>query len=185
MLKIILPKLNFKVERWKWNKEYRVYVSTLGNFKDEFKKNLPIKINAQGYVMVRTRCGMMLAHRLVMFTFKPIPGAEKLTVDHLNHNKRENTIYNLEWVTKKVNLERAKEDQYANKRDQSSHEIRITYKNNLVFHSYEEAYAFVFKKNGMANIPEDKRPNIVNIKDKIKHAIRTHEKYCDGYWDLY
>ena len=30
--------LIFKIERYKWNKEYRVYVSNLGHFKDEHKK---------------------------------------------------------------------------------------------------------------------------------------------------
>ena len=36
MFKIILPTINFKIERWKWNKEYRVYVSTLGHIKNEY-----------------------------------------------------------------------------------------------------------------------------------------------------
>jgi hypothetical protein len=47
-----------------------------------------------------------------MLTWKPIPDAENLTVDHLNHNKRDNSLYNLEWVTQKENLRRAKEDSY-------------------------------------------------------------------------
>ena len=38
MCKIILPSLNLKIEKWRWNKEYRIFVSSLGNFKDEHKK---------------------------------------------------------------------------------------------------------------------------------------------------
>ena len=54
MFKIILPKLKLKVEKWKWNKEYRVYVSNFGNFKDEHKNNMPVKISSVGgYVDIK------------------------------------------------------------------------------------------------------------------------------------
>ena len=45
-----------------------------------------------------------------MLTWKPIPDAENLTVDHLNHNKRDNSLINLEWVTFVENQARAKRD---------------------------------------------------------------------------
>ena len=106
----MLPNFVFKVEKWKFNKDYGVYVSTLGNFKDRHKRLLPIKVDQKGYCAVRTEQGYIKAHRLVMFTWKPIPNAEKLTVDHLNHNKRDNSVINLEWVTRKENQRRAKLD---------------------------------------------------------------------------
>lgn len=53
----------------------------------------------------------MLLHRLVMLTWKPTPEAEMLTVDHLNHNKRDNSLDNLEWVTVEENQVRATRDQ--------------------------------------------------------------------------
>ena len=40
MFKIILPSIKFKIERWKYNEEYQIYVSSLGRFKDEHKKIL-------------------------------------------------------------------------------------------------------------------------------------------------
>ena len=94
-MKWISPRFIFKVERWKWNKEYRVYVSNLGNFKNEHKQNLPFLINQNGYIIIKTENGYKLAHRLVMLTFCPIPNAEDLTVDHKNHNKRDNSLDNL------------------------------------------------------------------------------------------
>ena len=109
-MKFILPKIFLGIERWKWNKEYRVYVSNMGHFKDEHKENLPVKTTTSGYLNVKTRCGYKLAHRLVMLTWRPIPGAEDLTVDHLDHNKRNNALTNLEWVTREENLRRADED---------------------------------------------------------------------------
>ena len=112
---MILPTISLRIERWKFNKEYGIYVSTLGNFKDRYKRRLPIKIDQGGYCRVKTevpKAPWKLTHRLVMLTWKPIPDAENLTVDHLNHNKRDNSLYNLEWVTQKENLRRAKEDRY-------------------------------------------------------------------------
>ena len=107
---MIFPQLILKVERWKFNKDYGVYVSTLGHFKDRHKRLLPIKVNQHGYCAVKTEQGQIFAHRLVMFTWRPIPNAEILTVDHLNHNKRDNSLENLEWVTREENVRRAEND---------------------------------------------------------------------------
>ena len=110
-MKIILPRFLFKIERWKWNSDYRVYVSNLGHIKNEHKQDLPVYIDNNGYCRVHTVCcSYKTVHRLVMLTWRPIPNAEELTVDHLNHNKRDNSLENLEWVTKEENLRRAAED---------------------------------------------------------------------------
>ena len=113
---MIFPTLHLKIERWKFNKDYGVYVSTLGNFKDRHKRRLPVRINQNGYCNIQTEQGYKLAHRLVMLTWKPIPDAENLTVDHLNHNKRDNSLANLEWVTAKENKIRAARDSISEKK---------------------------------------------------------------------
>ena len=111
---MMLPTISLRIERWKFNKDYGIYVSTLGNFKDRYKRPLPVKIEANGYCKIKTEAPhspWKFAHRLVMLTWKPIPDAENLTVDHLNHNKRDNSVANLEWVTFTENQTRAKRDQ--------------------------------------------------------------------------
>ena len=110
MFKFIMPRFIFKVEKWKWNKEYRIYVSNMGHFMDEHKKIIPVKINQGGYVCVKTPYGIILGHRLVMKTWRPTSNMEQLTVDHLDHNKRNNSVDNLEWVTQKENIRRAQAD---------------------------------------------------------------------------
>lgn len=109
----MLPTIKIKFERWKFNKDYGVYVSTHGRFRNRDKANLPIKINQRGYCCVKvdcTTCKAMLAHRLVMLTWRPTDEAENLTVDHKNHNKRDNSLENLEWVTYEENIKRAEID---------------------------------------------------------------------------
>lgn len=105
-------KTNFKIicEKWKFNKDYGVWVSNEGHFKDRYERIIPVRINEKGYVFIKTEQGYRAAHRLVMLTWMPCPDAENLTVDHLDHNKRHNAVSNLEWVSEKVNKERAKQD---------------------------------------------------------------------------
>lgn len=134
MFKFILPRFIFKIERWKWNKEYRIYVSNMGHFMDEHKRPIPIKINASGYVVVPIGYdkGYPTAHRIVMKTWRPTMGMEELTVDHLDHNKRNNAVENLEWVTYTENQRRAREDFIPD-------EPKKKKKNNRV---YKDAYSF-------------------------------------------
>ena len=105
--------IHFSIERWKWNPDFGIYVSTKGRFKNSDKRLIPIQIKEGGYCTVY--CGgnvhrQMLAHRVVMLTWRPTANAENLTVDHLDHNKRNNALDNLEWATEAENLRRAKAD---------------------------------------------------------------------------
>lgn len=181
MMKIILPKFCFKIEKWKWNKEYRVYVSSLGNFKNEYKKPIPFKTTSSGYLNIKTPYGYKSAHRLVMLTFCPIPNAEELTVDHKNHNKRCNELSNLEWVTEKENKKRAREDFLPDKKiplipiDKAK-----TYAEQLkTFSSIQEAASFIIKTQGIQNA---KKKRICN---RIKISIENDTLYCGRKWKDY
>lgn len=184
MCKIIFPKINLKIERWKWNKEYRVYVSSLGRFKDEHKRNLPVKISSKtGYCNVETSCGYKVAHRLVLLTFRPIPNAEDLTVDHLNHNKRDNSLDNLEWVSKGENQERAKADLL---RDQHLKSQVVLSTNTLIcggnamFADFDAAAEFIIAS--IENKKQEvKKENVIN---KIKKAIQYGNVYCGLKWKI-
>jgi hypothetical protein len=109
----ILPKFKIDIEKWKYNPNFEIFVSNKGHIKNRNKKDIAPKIGNDGYVKVfvygSLNCYMSL-HRVVMLTWKPTPEAEELTVDHLDHNKRNNTLENLEWVTLEENQRRAKED---------------------------------------------------------------------------
>lgn len=108
---MIFPTLHIEFEKWKFNKEYGVWVSNFGNFKDIHKRLIPKKIFQQnGYVSVKTKHGNRMAHRLVMYTWCPIEDREAFTVDHIDHNKRNNRVDNLEWVSQAENIMRANDD---------------------------------------------------------------------------
>jgi hypothetical protein len=105
--------IHFSIERWKWNADFGLWVSNKGRFRSRDKRDLPINIEQSGYCTVY--CGgtahkHVKAHRVVMLTWRPTANAENLTIDHLDHNKRNNALDNLEWVTEAENQRRAQAD---------------------------------------------------------------------------
>jgi len=107
----IMPRFFVNCERWKWNDDLRIYVSTHGHVKDEHKKNVAAKINGNGYFCVRLNGRFYTIHRLVLMTWRPLPNdGTPMTVDHLDSNRRNNRLDNLEWVSQAENLRRANEN---------------------------------------------------------------------------
>ena len=107
----IMPRFFVNCERWKWNDDLRIYVSTHGHVKDEYKKNVAAKINGNGYFCVRVNGRFYAVHRLVLMTWRPLPNdGTPMTVDHLDSNRRNNHLENLEWVSQAENLRRATEN---------------------------------------------------------------------------
>lgn len=107
----IMPRFFVNCERWKWNNDLRIYVSTHGHVKDEHKKNIAAKINDKGYFVVPLNNRFYSVHRLVLMTWRPLPNdGTPMTVDHLDSNRRNNHLDNLEWVSQEENLRRANEN---------------------------------------------------------------------------
>lgn len=116
-MRFILPRFFINCERWKWNNDLRIYVSTFGHVKDEHKKNIALKINDKGYFVVPINGKLISVHRLVLLTWRPLPNdGEPMTVDHLDSNRRNNHLDNLEWVSQDENLRRANEKLYKEKK---------------------------------------------------------------------
>lgn len=188
MLKFIMPRFLINIERWKWNDEYRVYVSNTGRFKDEYKKELPMIYGKKGgYICVRTYVGLKSAHRLVMITWRPTRDMESLTVDHLDHNKRNNAVSNLEWVTKEENRRRANqamnkarsEEKKALTIQESNSDFQLTFgQGKYKFNTYEDAADWVIY-NFMPNTGNCKKENVIK---KIKHSVNTKQKYFNLKW---
>lgn len=190
MCRFMFPNFNFNIERWKWNDEYRVYVSTAGRCKDEHKRLLPVKINSSGYCMVKTVCGHRLVHRLVMKTWRPIPDDENLTVDHLDHNKRNNDVRNLEWVTEAENKRRAKQDLInekkkenkspQNKLDNLAATKKVTNGSDTYNTALEAAEVIIKKQNPRQGQPSKKA--IEKAGRRIIAAIQFGKRYLGYNW---
>ena len=102
-------------EKWKKivinNQETFYSVSNLGRVRnDKTKTFLGGTVNNNGYQMVHLRqridkyCSV---HRLVMKAFCPCENQDDLEINHIDGNKLNNVLSNLEWVTCSENIKHA------------------------------------------------------------------------------
>lgn len=100
----MLPNFHFSIERWRKNKEYGVWVSTHGRIRlIKNKEFLNIRINSRGYCVVFTDKGAEYVHRLVAYTWLGGKRNDKYNIDHINNNKRDNSVRNLRWIERDLN----------------------------------------------------------------------------------
>lgn len=100
-------------EIWKDIEGFDGYqVSNLGNIKSLKKPNHPIimkQYEHRGYRLVHITASdgtrkVCQVHRLVLKTFNPCDNMDNLEVNHIDENKANNCLDNLEWMTHKNNV---------------------------------------------------------------------------------
>ena len=92
-----------KPEEWKPVADYNNYeISTLGRVRVGKQILKPDNINH--YLFVRLNGRKVSIHRLMMKTFQPIENADEMQVNHIDGNKHNNQLDNLEWCTQSENI---------------------------------------------------------------------------------
>lgn len=91
-------------------------ISNMGKVKNILtNKILKTQKNSNGYEIVTIRLSngqrsSKLVHRLVAETFLSINNKELFEVNHMNGNKNDNSLENLEWMTRQENLQHARDN---------------------------------------------------------------------------
>jgi hypothetical protein len=120
------------MEQWKIIDEYPKYsVSTFGRVKNNVSgKILSQSINNWGYCRVAiyadNKKRQLSVHRAVATAFIPNDNPERIQVNHIDCDKQNNSVQNLEWVTPVENMTHA-------------------YKNNLVPTYHDKAIVMLDK----------------------------------------
>ena len=152
---------------------YLYYVSNLGNIKNYKNRVLKPYKNNNGYMGINLfKDGQRkhhYVHRLVLSTFKA-NSENKPEVNHKDENKENNTLNNLEWMTRKENAN------YGSRNEKASKAMKIKIKCielNKVFDSAKDAAIFLNKKHGAGNISSC-------CSGKYKSAYGYTWKYAEG-----
>ena len=141
---VIIEKLelfNIKKNYYSIDNNGRIFSNFTNSFMSPSKDN-------NGYLGISLRCydkkiRRFQVHRLVMIIFNPIENMENLQVNHIDGNKQNNNINNLEWCTCSYN---------------HKHAFRIGLKNNIGL------------KLKQTKLTDDK---VIDIFNKIKIGEKT------------
>lgn len=179
-MNFIFPKLVINIEHWKYNKQYGCYVSSIGRMKDSRKRNVTPFKNERGYFVVVANDGKFHSvHRIMMETFQPVGGMENLTVDHLDGNKTNNTLSNLQWTTATENQKRANVQKItipAAKRIEeiSKYPVEFFIVNDKMvsIHHLEETFRSEIKESGMCD-------NDFKMKNAMDAYLRLARRHFD------
>lgn len=94
----------------KYELKFNYYVQDDGKiFSERTNKILSVQLDKDGYEKVQMmstdgKRHRYSVHRLVLENFNPIENMNKFQVNHIDGNKRNNNLSNLEWVTCSENL---------------------------------------------------------------------------------
>lgn len=92
---------------------YRYYATDDGHiFSEHLQRNISEYFDKDGYKKVRLSNGdgsrkVFSVHRLILETFCPHPDSSELQVNHIDGDKTNNKLSNLQWVTCKENINHA------------------------------------------------------------------------------
>ncbi len=96
---------NSKLEIWVPVHNYENYeISNLGRVRVSKTQRILKPDNVNHYLYVRLNGHKVSIHRLMMKSFNPISNADTMQVNHIDGNKHNNQLDNLEWCTSSENI---------------------------------------------------------------------------------
>ena len=142
--KRMFPTIKIRFERWKWNTQHEIWVSTEGRLKDRNKEIIEPLLNDKGYIIFFDEVTQKFknVHRIVLETWRPRADMRDLTVEHKDQNKRNPALRNLMWLTQKENQRRASSNLVYNFESKNTQESIICA--NGVTMTVEEAVTFLY-----------------------------------------
>ncbi len=154
-------------EVWKPVPEFEYYsVSNLGRIKNPFGKILKPSVNYKGYLTVNLNSEyikhkQMFVHRAVALAFIPNPD-ELPQVNHINYDKCDNRVENLEWCTSLYNQR---------------------YSHALAVDQYDLEGNLIKSWNSISDIEDELKIPSTNISKCCKSEINTINSYIFLYHD--
>ena len=101
------------ITKCKYNLKFNYYITDDGKvWSERTQKFLSFQYDKNGYVKVQMRSTdnkshRYSVHRLVLENFKPVENMGNLQVNHIDGDKKNNNLTNLEWTTSEENIRHA------------------------------------------------------------------------------
>lgn len=147
------------------NKEYtiddygNIYDVELGRYKKQIE-------HRKGYMKVsfyvNGKDKKFFVHRLVLMTFNPVENMENLQVNHIDGNKKNNYVGNLEWCTNSENQVHAYKHGLISRKGTKNPQSKLT-----------EEQVIEIADMLLADVPEKEIAKIFNVSDITISTIRT------------
>lgn len=127
-------------EEWRTCDSVNFEVSNIGRVKSNTGKIRAVTVDGRGYCFVSVGGSTVYVHRLVAEAFIGLEKEGKLVVNHIDGNKSNNRVKNLEVVTQSANVQHAYNTGLASKENLQP-VIQVDYKGNIIgeFKSITEA----------------------------------------------
>lgn len=116
----------------KYPLKYNYYILESGEIYSEItNKVLSVQLDKDGYEKVRListdgKRHRYSVHRLMLENFKPCDNMQELQVNHIDGNKRNNNLSNLEWVTPSENIKHAHKIGLKNQKGEANNASKLT-----------------------------------------------------------
>ena len=145
----------------KYELKFNYYVQDDGKiFSERTNKILSVQLDKDGYEKVQMmstdgKRHRYSVHRLVLENFNPIENMNEFQVNHIDGNKRNNNLSNLEWVTCSENLIHAHKIGLKNQSGEHNNASKLTEEqvkeiiNMLLEHKY--TYGQIAEKFGVSD----------------------------------
>lgn len=178
-------------EIWKEiiNYENKYWVSNLGRIKSNYSggKIISFQKNEDGYFKVslykKGKTKSFLVHRLVALHFIPNPRGVN-TINHIDGNKENNCVDNLEWCTQKENMIHAEKNGLLNhpfgaNSGKSTSFFQFSTKGELIKHwgCINDCARFLYEHN----LEAKKFSNVRSLAACISKNLNLKQHICCGY----
>ena len=169
----MLPSIKLYFERWAWNSQYKVWVSTEGRIKNEYKQIIEPMVDDRGYLTFFDEVTQTFhrVHRVVLETWRPRNDMRQLTVEHKDQNKRNPALKNLMWLTAEENKRRGGFHFLGPKAIGTANKLICA---NGVVMTVEEAITFIFNNSSLNG-----HLSKIDVRTKVNAALSSDkQKKC-------
>lgn len=168
-----------KITHCKYNLIYDYYANENGSiYSAKSNKILSWQLDKDGYAKVQMMSDdgkrhRYSVHRLILENLNPVEGMENLQVNHIDGNKLNNQLSNLEWTTSSENNKHAYQIGLKNQKGQNNNATRLTDKDVEKIIELLLTHQYTYKQIGEKFNIDEETVGAIKRKKNWKHLTEN------------